>query len=501
VTFYDLTSNAIRCTSTGRVCDGYTQSTRDNLRKFEIIRPELTIRAISVHQVLDDNVQHLEFYHRCVGPSISTNFDQEFWSRTPLQLAQSELSIRHALISLSYLNKSETGTLKDARSGLVSTSKQKTMLVHYNKAVKHLAQRISEPSFSPEIGLVCCLLFICLEYLRGDHDTALAHLKSGLKIISAYKESKMLSSSKESSSNMIEDTLIPIFTRMIATAIIYGLPSEQVCFTSCYPIGTQKCTFRTVVEAESSMHNIRNISLLLTRKLGIATVLQEPQSKELLQEQNDCVENHHVWLRSMNKLERETTLSKRDSLTAHLLKAQHHFMYIFTELALPTNQTMFDAYLESFKAVIAHSRIVLDAREATTSPNPAANFTFEAGVIPGLYLTACRCRCPTTRREALSLLERNPPREGLWDAQQHAMVARRVIELEEREMDPLTGWPVERTRIWSTMIRGDMDGNGKFQVYFAIGHWGEGRGIGPLPPGMKLPHDERGRVWLEWFVL
>jgi hypothetical protein len=483
------------------VCDGYTHAAREHEGKFEITRPELTICAISVHQVLDDNAQYLEFYHRCVGPSISTNFDQEFWSRTPLQLAQSELSIRHALISLSCLNKSETGTLKDARSGLVSTLKQKTVLIHYNKAVKYLAQRISEPSFSPEVGLVCCLLFICLEFLRGDHDTALAHLKSGLKIISAYKESKVLTSSTESSSNIIEETLIPIFTRMIATAIIYGLPSEQVCFTSCYPIGTPECKFRSVVEAESSMHNIRNISLLLTRKLGIATVLQEPQPEELLQEQKDCVENHHVWLHAMNKFERETILSKQDTLTAHLLKAQHHFMYIFTEIAVPTNQTIFDVYLESFKAVITHSRMVLDARETTIAPNPAANFTFEIGLIPGLYLTACRCRCPTTRREALSLLERNLPREGLWDAHQHAIVARRLIELEEREVDPVTGWPMERTRIWSTMIRGDMDGSGRFQVYFAIGHWGEGRGIGPLPPGMKLPHDERGRVWLEWFAL
>jgi hypothetical protein len=81
------------------------------------------------------------------------------------------------------------------------------------------------------------------------------------------------------------------------------------------------------------------------------------------------------------------------------------------------------------------------------------------------------------------------------------MVARRLIELEEREVDPITGWPVEHTRIWSTMIHGEMDGNGRFPVYFAIGQWGEGRGTPPLPPGGILPHDPSGRIWREWFVL
>jgi hypothetical protein len=456
---------------------------------------------MSIHQVLGDNVQYLEFYHHCVGPTISTKFDQIFWSRTTLQMAQSELSIRHALIALSYLNKSETGTLKDARSSLVATSKHKTMLVHYNKAVKCLVQRIAEPSYSPEVGIICCLVFVCLEFLRGDYDTALAHFKSGLNIISAYKSTRMPGSTRTLDSSIIEDVLIPIFTRMIATAIIYGLPSELVCFTSSYPIGTQECRFRTVLEAESSMHNIRNTVFLLTRKLGHAIVLQEPHSEEVLREQEDCIESHHIWLRALERLEREQTLSEEDIVTAHLLKAQHYCMYIFAKLAILTNQTVFDKYLDIFKEIIAHSKSFLDATENTSSANAAAKFTFEIGIIPGLYLTACRCRCPVTRREAIALLERNPPREGLWDAQQHLIVAKRVIELEESELDPVTGWPVERTRIWSTMIRGDMDGNGRFPVYFAVGHWGEGRGIPPLPPKGLIPDDPQRRIWLEWFVL
>ena len=47
-----------------------------------------------------------------------------------------------------------------------------------------------------------------------------------------------------------------------------------------------------------------------------------------------------------------------------------------------------------------------------------------------------------------------------------------------------------------TIVRGDMDGNGRFAVYFAMDIWGEGRGEAPLPP-----IGERGRMWKEWFQL
>jgi hypothetical protein len=494
-------SKLFRCTSTGRKCDGYPLSPTENaLDKSRIVKHEsLSPQVISTHQNLGDNIEYLEFYHHCAAPNISSRFDKNFWSRVPLRMAQSELSVRHALIALSYLNKTETGTLKNARASLVTVSEQKTMLHHYNKAVKHLVQRMLEPSFSAELGLVCCLLFICLEFLRGNYDTGMAHYKSGLKIISAYKDKHPPGTIRSLRSDMVEETLIPMFMRNMATAIIFGLPTEQVAFSSHYPSGTQECVFKTVVDADLSGHNIRNMAFILARILGTKVVTGEPHSPDDLQLQQDCLEHHRVWMRALDQLERRTTLSEEDAIAANMLRALHWTNYIFAARILINAQSDFDQHLDDFKAVLGYTRMVLDSR--TARHQTAANFTFDIGFIPSLYLTACRCRCPFTRREALSLLERDLPREGLWDAQQHAVVARRVIEYEEMEVDPFTGWPVERQRIWSTMIRGEMGGNGRFPVDFVIGHWGEGRGTPPLPPGGMLPHDPNGRIWREWFVL
>lgn len=136
--------------------------------------------------------------------------------------------------------------------------------------------------------------------------------------------------------------------------------------------------------------------------------------------------------------------------------------------------------------------------KSSPPPHGSANFTFEISIIPCLYLTATRCRCPITRRKAVSLLALNPPREGLWDAEQHLAVANRVIEIEEKEVDPDTGWPVESSRLWCAVIDGNMDQNGGFWVIFALANW--------VLAGSQFlrGNNERRRLdaqWEEWFVL
>lgn len=417
-------------------------------------------------------------------------------------MAQSEPCVRHALIALGYLNKTETGSLKDARSGLMAAPERKTLLFHYNKAVNSLVQRISEPSYSPEIGLVSCILFVCIEFLRGNYDTAFAHFYSGLKIISAFKRSQISSAIQSPGPSLIEELLIPIFTRLVTTAIIYGVPTELILHACYYPRELQERPFTSVLEAQTSIHKIRNLSMMFVRNIGPKLMNPSLLMEKDLQHQKDILEYHRAWLHALEELERKTTLSKEDAITANSLKASHYCSYIFTACGTSASEMVFDQHLDGFKALINHARITLDSMgRSTSSSSPAANFTFEVSIIPFLYFTACHCRCPVTRREAVSLLKRNPPREGLWDAQQHAAIANRIIEIEENELDPITGWPVERTRIWSTIINGNMDANGRFPAYFAVGIWGEGRGVPPLPEGMVLSGSPEGRMWREWFVL
>jgi hypothetical protein len=110
-----------------------------------------------------------------------------------------------------------------------------------------------------------------------------------------------------------------------------------------------------------------------------------------------------------------------------------------------------------------------------SAPN-AAKFTSEMSVIVPMYHAARRCRCPVTRRRAVALLERGLPREGLFDTEQHVLVLKRIVEFEERELDPRTGWPVEETRLWGCVIDANMGQNGGSGficcLWFGLGNLG-----------------------------
>jgi hypothetical protein len=174
----------------------------------------------------------------------------------------------------------------------------------------------------------------------------------------------------------------------------------------------------------------------------------------------------------------------------------YYSTHVALACAVEIRQSPFDAYISEFKALVHHAKIVLTSMGllrpsssrlsavdkksprsvtattiSTSSPQtPVNKFTFEISLIPCLQVAATRCRCPVTRREAISLLALDLPREALWDAEMHLAIAKRVVEIEEQEVDSVTGWPTESRRLWCAVIDGThvMDRNGRFRVRFAF---------------------------------
>lgn len=130
----------------------------------------------------EEGLPYLEFYYHCAIRTLSNRFDNGFWSRTVLQMARSEPCIRHALVALGYLAKTEPGNLKHAHARL--KQQDQTLNLYYSKAVGSLVERLAEQSCTIEVGLVACLLFVCIEFIRGNFMTAFTHLHSGLRILS-----------------------------------------------------------------------------------------------------------------------------------------------------------------------------------------------------------------------------------------------------------------------------------------------------------------------------
>jgi hypothetical protein len=136
---------------------------------------------------------------------------------------------------------------------------------------------------------------------------------------------------------------------------------------------------------------------------------------------------------------------------------------------MEVRETLYDSHIERFRDIVRHCEFVIDSKPATQAP--VAHFSFDVSITSMLYFVAIHCRCTSTRRQAVDLLARNPPREGLWDPQQVVVVLERAIELEERQVGVVTGWPAEELRIWQYVIQADIDRNGGFWASFLPARW------------------------------
>ena len=555
--------HSVRCTKSGRKCDGYAQDQAIVQRKTLAPNNILTLRFTSP-KVWDsgEDLRYLEFYHRRAVRTLPGAFDSSnFWSHSVLRLAHAESSIRHALIALGYLYKTEPGSMKHARAGLAAEQQSDTLMSHYNKAVRGLVDRMSEVSYTPEIGLVACLLFICIELLRGNYITAFTHLNSGLRMISeaSQEPTKSLPYGAQSlnlipfplrlyessgSTAILEDILLPLFCRAMMSALLVGVPVQHIFDIPIpSPQFFQEHTFTSISDAQITSQRLLLPSLYYTRSMAEKLILRQSVTAQNLADQSQLLDCFHSWFRCLQDFENDRVLSKQERIISSSLKAIYHGSYIALATATEVLQGSIDTHLPNFKAINHHAAFVLESMDLSTSltqdstsispstlpsspsttssattgtatspPSPnqspkdtsssGANFTFEISLVPTLHHVTVRCRCPETRREALRLLELNPPREGYWDAEVHAAVARRVIELEEREIDPETGWPAKKSRLWCAVPDSNMDRNGGFWVSFAWAWWvQEQREKGAV-------FSERDRLmrrpdaqWEEWFVL
>jgi hypothetical protein len=441
-------------------------------------------KAITLLSGLDESVRYLEFYHRYARPMLSSNFDNNFWSRTTLQMAFSEPAVRHALIALGYLHSTESGTMRHARSRFTSGHESKTLLYHYNKSIRGLVERMEESDYTPEIGLVTCLLFVCMEFLRGNYHTAFTHLRNGLGIISEHQKPRRhdsITSSPSSTdltptttisrtSTLIEDELKPIFVRAMTCGMLYGAKLDEATYVSEPDLQHyQSLHFNNIREIQLSAYELRNQCIVRIHAIGQARVRHQVKifSAEDVDKQQLVLACQRAWLAALEHYRNTHKLTEADELVISSLMIHYYPTYIWLTCYMEPSLMALDAYLDDMKTILRHCKHILDAMDLD-APQPAAKFTFEMSVIIALYNVACGCRCPVTRREAVTLLERGPPREGLWDVWTHVVVSKRLIELEEEEVDE-RGWPVEQTRFWNVVIDANMDQKGGFWVYFMPG--------------------------------
>ncbi|KAK0746660.1 hypothetical protein B0T18DRAFT_156553 [Schizothecium vesticola] len=194
----------LRCTSTGRTCDGYdgclspsrNRFAMDPIEHAELAKSEF-LRACQHNEALRymrplapevDGYKMDKLFLRLppVAASTGSTFHGAFvtfWNRVSSQ-NHGDDALRHALVALGAVHQLYCPPEVPLPEGFTPESLEVFAIQRYNMSISRLQPHIisSNPE-SVRITLICCLAFIFLETLRSNHAAAVTHFINGLRIL------------------------------------------------------------------------------------------------------------------------------------------------------------------------------------------------------------------------------------------------------------------------------------------------------------------------------
>ena len=414
-----------------------------------------------------------DFYRAKTAPRLAHALDSTFWNDFILQVSHSEPAIRHALVTIGALNE----RLRPSTAEEIVTNGQdpnlKLALSSYNKAIKYLTKQMQQKD-SDLIALLTCVLFICVEFLQDNITQALTLVHQGCAIIQAQErnsEGKNGDRISQSQQILVDHQVMPMFTRLSVLSALCGRPvvlkipgdSEQ----------EDSLFFIDLRGARSSLYTLMNQGHAIIRKADHSKWLEDESVElhSLRLEQSILLQQLNIWHTRFEQLQADLEMSKSLQLVhaVALLSMYYTTSSIWLMTCLEKAQECYDAYHAQFKNILEAAELIVNISEG--QPQSEILFTFEMGLVPPLYFTATKCRHPSLRRQAVSLIQRAPGKEGMWDRAEMTYMASKVISMEEGgdySAEGVQPMPTEASRLHDVQIeRGDaLPGQRKTVVKF-----------------------------------
>lgn len=466
----------LRCTKTGRKCDGYLDPALPKKRHPKNTSPYDHVLGPLLEISAPDEKRAFYFFQHVTAPCVSGDFDAVFWRVTVLQICQAEPAVRHAVLAVSSLHEGlGAGDILPFTDGRPTQPAQSFALQQYNKAIARLLDQMNNPLTRPLASLLTCVLFVCIEYMQGKDKESLIHLEQGRQLLTRLDQR-----SSDPEMECIVRHIVPLYTRLSLTSFLFG--GSPVPIPDALKQQREiPDTFDSIDNMRHCMHEFMEQAFRFTSRARPAKNSSDSIPREtmrLLEVEQDRLLARHAKLDVAFSLFRASTAKPMQTHLHTLLVLQMylHAQHIWISTALSSSEVVYDDFLSSFAAIVPLAAAYLDGEHAhpptaafppphrTVAPllPPSAfasaaaeqpssrylpgaaeqqqlsvaytsHFSFETHIIPPLYYVATKCRHPLIRRSALDLLRRNPfRRENLWRASVMGALAGHIVSLEER---------------------------------------------------------------------
>ncbi|RHZ64298.1 uncharacterized protein CDV56_108497 [Aspergillus thermomutatus] len=373
------------------------------------------------------------YYFQYAAASIGGGLDLDFWSSIVPQVCRSEPAVWDAMVSISSLFESpdpcpDLASLRRDHSRTFNQNQQDA-LDWYSRSVSAVRQGIERGTVDNFVGLITCILFICIEALLGNMEEAIHLYGQGVHLILALRSQNACKAMTATKTSLLKDTIIPIFVRLGAVTLNSGaLVSALLRETG--PVVTQEfVSLKSAREAivilliEISLFELACEEYLIKSHAGYI-------SQEMMNQRRTLSARLRGWHTAFTNL--MGSLCTKDPVqvsTGALLLSYHEMLFIILGVCISPARITTDAYIHNFQTIAEQSRIALSgsARHDGTQPP----FTFELSVGLPIWFTCVRCREPTIRRTALALLRQAHQVEGLQKREHGVTMSERIMMFEE----------------------------------------------------------------------
>ncbi|KAI0386942.1 hypothetical protein F5Y04DRAFT_242663 [Hypomontagnella monticulosa] len=444
-----------RCLSTGRVCEGYGiwggggneygrrsmgPTTSRSLKAFH--SPAL------IETLNKEESQCLEWFTYRSALKLPGAFRSEFWDTLVFQAASNEPAVFHAILALSSAHRREglygcALTIHD-----VPDKPEQFTLRHYSRAISHLRPHFSDKSNSSvRVALITCLMFIMMEFLRGNYKSGMTHLQNGMKVLngcqarsnSIDKYSLFLGPCCDSADAWI----IQAFIRLDVQAKLLGHGQQHLNIIQedcASEVVVPELTFESPNQARQYLDRIFSQIFYLSHECcRIARCGHGEYPNTMLLKQIRIKAKLDSWHQAFNSSHANLLSTKPSTNTvAHpLLLVYYTVAQIMVDTCIsPADELRYDAHTASFEYILNQLKYI---RKLSQNPEISKVIHFsdmsssvsDLGALPGLYYVAVKCRDHRIRHNAVQTLNALLHKEGAWNAPLIACVTEEIVRIEE----------------------------------------------------------------------
>ncbi|RMZ87765.1 hypothetical protein DV736_g5009, partial [Chaetothyriales sp. CBS 134916] len=425
------------------------------------------------------SLQEKRIFHRFqlrTVPAFSGGSESGFWHSLVLQVGQEEAVVRNAIIALGSLHEDyQIRSGKYEGNEVLKDESYRAVTVLYGKALRQLNDQLNEPNkANAKLAIICSILFTCFEVLRRNNMAAVVHYQQGMRQLM-----------RQMSLPEADDTAIAEYDAGYAYKFrtIPQNELDELMRVFCrYDI--QACTFSkdyaerisievpTEFPAEFTLAQVRNhldtllicvyqlvkSDLRMFRYWNKADIPLSWQHRK-----QDAVTKFQDWLKAIEVFFDQTglALSQHDSKSLLGLRLQIRVALIMLQMSIDCKtETTYDQFTSDFEDIVSRSEqlfqslALVDAKPLDVEN--ANEFTMELGLVHPLFFVATKCRDWNLRRRAVAQL-RKAGKEGVWEGPVIALLATKIMKLEEQGVTRGTLIP-ERNRFHEIKKNVDYDG-------------------------------------------